>query len=82
MSTTGGLRGTKYSSLNVPVHEVVTLTQAKSQRTGVRSCDLCGLITIAETSFKKVRKAFQYVIYHLIMNSVTELIDSKEKTIF
>ena len=36
----------------------------------------------AETSFKKVRKASQYMIYHLRMNSVTGLIDSKEKTVF
>ena len=42
----------------------------------------CGLITGAETSFKKVRKASQYMIYHLRMNSVTGLIDSKEKTVF
>ena len=42
----------------------------------------CGLITSAETSFKKVRKASQYMIYHLRMNSVTGLIDSNEKTVF
>ena len=45
----------------------------------VRSCEL---ITSAETSFKKVRKASQYMIYHLRMNSVTGLIDSNEKTLF
>ena len=42
----------------------------------------CGLIRSAETSLKKVRKAFQYMIYHLRMNSVTGLIDNKENTIF
>ena len=40
------------------------------------------LDTSAETSFKKVRKASQYMRYHLRMNSVTGLIDSKEKTVF
>ena len=42
----------------------------------------CGLIRSAETSLKKVRNAFQYMIYHLRMNSETGLIDNKENTIF
>ena len=46
------------------------------------SCHSCGLITSAETLFKKVRKAFQYMIYHLRMNSVTGLIDTKENTMY
>ena len=70
--------GTKYSSPgNYFMYRDIDTSEISANR--VRSC---GLITSAETSFKKVRKASQYMIYQLIMNSVTGLIDSNEKTVF
>ena len=70
--------GTKYSSPgDYFMYRDIDTSEISANR--VRSC---GLITSAETSFKKVRKASQYMIYHLIMNSVTGLIDSNEKTVF
>ena len=75
--------GTKYSSLSnyleLPhvVYRDIDTSEIAANR--VRSC---GLITSAETSFKKVRRASPYIIYHLRMNSVTGLIDSKEKIVF
>ena len=59
-----------------------TLIQATSRRTAANRVRSRGLITSAETSVKKVRKASQYMIYHLRMNSVTGPIDSNEKTVF
>ena len=70
--------GTKCSSPgNYFMYRDIDTSEISANR--VRSC---GLITSAETSFKKVRKASQYMIYQLIMNSVTGLIDSNEKTVF
>ena len=70
--------GTKYSSPgNYFMYRDIDTSEISANR--VRSC---GLITSAETSFKKVRKASQYMIYQLIMNSVTGLIDSNEQTVF
>ena len=70
--------GTKYSSLgNYFMYADIDTSEIPANR--VRSC---GLITSAETSLKKVRKASQFMIYHLRMNSVTGLIDSKEKIVF
>ena len=70
--------GTKYSSPgNYFMSRDIDTSEISANR--VRSC---GLITSAETSFKKVRKASQYMIYQLIMNSVTGLIDSNEQTVF
>ena len=68
----------KYSSLgNYFMYADIDTSEIPANR--VRSC---GLITSAETSLKKVRKASQFMIYHLRMNSVTGLIDSNEKTVF
>jgi len=70
--------GTKYSFLGKYfMYGDIDTSEIAANR--VRSC---GLITSAETSFKKVRKASQYMKNHLRMNSVTGLIDTKESTIF
>ena len=70
--------GTKYSSLGkYLMYGDIYTSEIAANRVGS-----CGLISSAETSFKKVRKASQYMIYHLRMNSVTELIDRKEKAAF